>query len=72
MGSSPKSCQRSGKQPRAAYSLLEVLLALALSVVVFAAIAMAIKIHLVGPPVSVTASTSNGRITANGQIIKKG
>jgi hypothetical protein len=32
---------------RAAYTLLEVLLALALSVVVFAAIAMAIKIHLV-------------------------
>ena len=35
------------KKLRAAYTLLEVLLALALSVVVFAAIAMAIKIHLV-------------------------
>ncbi len=39
--------RRSATRTRQAYSLLEVLLALALSVVVFAAIAMAIRIHLV-------------------------
>lgn len=47
MRSSPCSSRSSSGKIRAAYSLLEVLLALALSVVVFAAIAMAIKIHLV-------------------------
>ena len=41
------SIRRNSNQLRPAYSLLEVLLALALSVVVFAAIAMAIRVNLV-------------------------